>query len=243
MRLGVVYKVSIGNNFIIGSTINSKYREKKYINNLRKGIWNNSYVQDSYNKYGEENFKWEILQNNIPEDILENVEDIWIGSLCGRAEDNKNGMNMRDAFRVRFGKETKEKMSISNSKTIYQYDLEGNFTREFIGAHDASNYVNSSYSNIATSARSGGNSQSGGFLWSYLFFEKMPKYNNSPAKSRRKTVLQFDKNGNFIKEWESITKIQKELGYNQGNIYKVIIGIRNSAHNFIWKHNKPKLKK
>ena len=47
----------------IGSSINLKSREYKHFWMLRKGIHDNNYLQSSYNKFGEENFKFEILEN------------------------------------------------------------------------------------------------------------------------------------------------------------------------------------
>lgn len=110
MKFGVVYKLTIGTNFIVGSTLRPYRRKAFYISRLRTNRYNNTYVQDSYNKYGEDSLRWEILQENIPEHILECVEDIWMGALGAMAADGKGGMNMKTAFRPIFSEETKQKM-------------------------------------------------------------------------------------------------------------------------------------
>lgn len=51
-----------------------------------------------------------------------------------------------------------------------------------------------------------------------------------------KIILQYDKNGNFIKEWEHARKIQNTLGYNEGHISSCCNGKRKSANGYIWKH-------
>lgn len=57
------------------------------------------------------------------------------------------------------------------------------------------------------------------------------------AKDKRKPVLQFDKQGNFIKEWISATDAAKTLNYCQSEINRAINNKRNkkSAYGFIWK--------
>ena len=62
-------------------------------------------------------------------------------------------------------------------------------------------------------------------------------YSNGLAKStKRKKIKQYDLNGNFIKEWDYIILIEKELGISQGNIINVCKGKRKTAGNFIWKY-------
>jgi hypothetical protein len=50
-----------------------------------------------------------------------------------------------------------------------------------------------------------------------------------------KYILQYDLNGNFIKEWESAIQVQKELGFNGSNIGNCYNGKFKKAYNFIWK--------
>ena len=56
------------------------------------------------------------------------------------------------------------------------------------------------------------------------------------AKSKSKTVLQFDLNGNFIQEWESTMAIERTLGFNHRNISAVCNGKRKTCGNFVWKY-------
>ena len=49
-----------------------------------------------------------------------------------------------------------------------------------------------------------------------------------------KHILQYDKNGNFIKEWPSGMCIQRELGFNQANISECANSKRKSAYGFVW---------
>ena len=61
------------------------------------------------------------------------------------------------------------------------------------------------------------------------------KFGKQHPKS--KIILQFDKNGNFIKKWDSISDIKRELNFNQGHISSCCNGKRKSVNGFIWKYN------
>jgi group I intron endonuclease len=49
-------------------------------------------------------------------------------------------------------------------------------------------------------------------------------------------VCQYDKYGNFLNEWVSITEASKSLGIHRGNISLVLKGKRKSSGGFIWKY-------
>ena len=68
------------------------------------------------------------------------------------------------------------------------------------------------------------------------------KYNNNYGTSNQrrseklsKPVLQFTKDGEFVKEWKSMNDIQRNLNYSKGNISSCCTGRCKSAYNFIWK--------
>lgn len=56
------------------------------------------------------------------------------------------------------------------------------------------------------------------------------------AKDKRKGVLQFDLNGNFIKEWYSLMDVERKLNIHHANIIKCIQGKRNHTGQFKWKY-------
>ena len=56
------------------------------------------------------------------------------------------------------------------------------------------------------------------------------------ALAQSKTVLQFDKNGNFIKEWISTQEIGRILKLHQSNIWKCCHGERKTCGGFSWKY-------
>lgn len=55
-------------------------------------------------------------------------------------------------------------------------------------------------------------------------------------------VLQFDLNGNFIKEWDGLIDATKSLGKYSTNIMRCCRGKFKQAYGFIWKYKYPELK-
>jgi len=64
---------------------------------------------------------------------------------------------------------------------------------------------------------------------------KMSKSASIPKPNIRKKVLQFDLEGNFIKEWESLTQASSSFNKTTGNISECCYGKRKKAHGYIWK--------
>lgn len=67
-------------------------------------------------------------------------------------------------------------------------------------------------------------------------------YNNSyndlrvrAAEKFRKPVLQYDKDGNFIKEWSHAREAAESLGLSKRAIYECCMGRSKTSGGFIWK--------
>jgi group I intron endonuclease len=136
-----IYKITnlINGKFYIGSTIRAKHiRKYEHFSSLRLGSHYNSYLQKSWNKYGEQSFKFEILedfrfpiyyeQKYIGEYVvvrefywvsLLNPEynirtDITIGNTgCHHSEETKNKIRIANTGKQigrKHSKETREKM-------------------------------------------------------------------------------------------------------------------------------------
>lgn len=62
---------------------------------------------------------------------------------------------------------------------------------------------------------------------------------NSAERNKRflsKSILQFDLNGNFIKEWKSQRDASRKLNISQSNISLVCKNIYYQTHGFIFKN-------
>ena len=57
------------------------------------------------------------------------------------------------------------------------------------------------------------------------------------GKDKRKCVLQYDLEGNFIKEWESMVEINKTLKFQQSHICACCKHKKQRAYNYKWEYS------
>lgn len=72
-------------------------------------------------------------------------------------------------------------------------------------------------------------------------FKPNARYLLNKAPRPTKPIYQFDKNGKFIKKWDSCRDVCNYLGVKDSHIYDCISGKCHSAYGFIWS-NTPTLK-
>jgi len=63
-----------------------------------------------------------------------------------------------------------------------------------------------------------------------------PEKNSKPKRMKKRPVLQYSIDGEFIKEWEAVTYASKTLGINPGHITNVANGVGYTAGGFKWKY-------
>jgi len=105
----------IDNKYYIGRSYNCYERFSKHKCLLRKGIHNNDHLQSAWDKYGELNFKFDILDENEIE-ILPSLENWWCNLL--NTHNKKFGYNIDPTSpygKIKNSKETREKIRISNT--------------------------------------------------------------------------------------------------------------------------------
>lgn len=193
-REAVIYKiVNIGNrDFYIGSSIRPLIRKNTHFNDLKKGKHPNQHLQRAWNKYGEENFNFEIIDYCSRDQIL-NKEQYYIDTLnpsynickkaystLGRTASEETKLKMRES---QLGRKHKEEsklkvglahkgrkhskefgLNISNrqKKRILQYDLEGNFIKEWETVSEVLRLFNN-----VSKALKGKYKTCGGYIWKY----------------------------------------------------------------------------
>jgi len=82
----VIYKIRniINNKFYVGSTVNSRVRFQTHRRNLRAGKHQSPHMQAAWNKYGEDCFKFEIIEIvECSEDLLA-AEQKWLDEHAGK---------------------------------------------------------------------------------------------------------------------------------------------------------------
>jgi len=62
------------------------------------------------------------------------------------------------------------------------------------------------------------------------------EFDENSAKDKRKPILQFDLNNNFIKEFISTKDAERQTGLSHKQIGRVALGQRTTAYGYIWRY-------
>jgi hypothetical protein len=180
-----IYKIlnTVTNKVYIGSTFDFKTRKRIHLKDLRNNKHHSKYLQNSYNKYGEDIFVFEILEIIEDNSNLLIKEQYWINYF--QSFDEKKGYNILKFAGSCKGRINTEKrrleISIQNSKPIYQYDLNGNFIKEWRSATIAAKELNTFQSTI-NNALTNYAKTALGYMWKYDKMEKIEKYQRKKNK-------------------------------------------------------------
>ena len=121
-------------------------------------------------------------------------------------------------------------------KPVYQYSLSGDLIKKWNSIADVERETGYRGSSI-TSACKGRIKQSYGFIWSRE--EKEQSYFSGStllgSKRKNRPVLQFSKEGEFIKKWPSATEAARKFGFDSSSISKACRGKTTFYKGFIWK--------
>jgi group I intron endonuclease len=131
----------------IGSSINLKDRRYKHFWMLERGIHDNQHLQNSYNKFGEENFKFEILEN-CEYDLLVEKENYYIEKY--KSIDSEFGFNLAKVTESRRNnlneivKKNLSKHNLNKNGNFNKFrliEIETDKINEFDNLVDAANYL------------------------------------------------------------------------------------------------------
>ncbi len=119
------------------------------------------------------------------------------------------------------------------SKLVYQYDIDGNFIKEWKSYLDASKKLNIPHQHIKR-VLDGRRKMTRNYIFKYEYVEKGDKY-NSDEKSFIRAVEQYTIEGQYIKTWPSITSAEKEMNV-KGGIGKCCRGKAKTSAGYKWKY-------
>jgi hypothetical protein len=259
-----IYKITSPKNKIyIGQSWNIFKRWKAYKIYKGKG---QPFLQNSFSKYGVENHKFEILcilPQTINQKILDYHEILYWDSYlynnnkmlnvkepgsCGKlpqiVKDKIGKSNSISLLGKKQTQETVEKRITAISKAkrdgrnkIIQYSLQGEKIKEWSCIAEASEKLSIPNANIYRCLTNFyGRKSAGGYKWTYFDAEIKESYLNNQNKQKRK-IIQEDLNGNFIKEWDSVSKASKKTGINRANITMAALGHQKTSGGFKWKYS------
>lgn len=219
------------NKFYIGSSKDLRKRQLTHFSNLRKGTHKNIILQQAYNKYGEQYFKFNIIEEISISDLIIR-EQFYIDSLKPYYNINQIA---NSSYGVKRRPETIEKIRQANLglkhpewRNVIKSKSQGgknhwtkkkNFSEE--SKIKMSNSQKELYNNGYISPRKG--------------------MSNSPEAIRQmvdkisKPIIQYDLDLKIIKEWKS-SKQASQNGYCAKLIIECCKNKRMKYKNYIWKY-------
>jgi group I intron endonuclease len=198
----------------IGSAKNFYSRKKKHLQQLKNNKHHSIVLQRAWNKYGENKFKFFLLENVNDINELIKKEQWWIdntnsvynickiaGSSLGIKRSKESREKMRQAHLGEKHPEWRNKI-----KSISQGG-ENHWTKKKKFSEESKKRMSETHKKL---------------------------YKNGYQNPNKKIILQYDKNGKFIKKWYSISSAVQF--YKTEGIKQCLIKKNKTAAGFIWKY-------
>lgn len=241
-----IYRITntITKDFYIGSAVNFKNRKWSHISSLRRNKHKNQFIQNSWNKYGEDAFIFEIIEIVNKKENLIMREQYWIdalfptfnlckvaGSPLGVKHTDKSKLNMSLAHVGQTFEERGHKIDcdcpICNHRS----------------GKDSPRYIPREERICACGC---------GRIITCMIISKQKYINghNKPQLGRTKTkeaiekqrkqvlipILQYNLNNEFMREWEGSIVAAKNLNINSSAISACLKGKIKTSGKYIWKY-------
>lgn len=220
-RISGIYMIKnkIDNKLYIGQSKDVKCRWINHKSRLNCNNHPNNKLQNAWNKYGEENFDF-ILLEECNQDIIDEREIYWISYYNSANRDY--GYNLSTGGEcscegVKLTQEQKDKMSqVKNPDSIVQLDFDGNLINRWRSASYASRVINVRCSSIIKCIKHDGIYQVGGYIWLYESeYEEQEfniiQYKLLHPKSFNLKIKQIDLYGNVVHIWDGFNNIKDNL--------------------------------
>lgn len=219
-----IYKITniLNGKIYIGCSKNIENRWKQHLR-CNEG----HAIHKAIETYGSENFSFEIIEECLPEELT--IKEIyWIKYYNSYLQ----GYNMTTGG---------DGVCEVNKKSVHQYDLDGHYLQTFNSITEAEESLGLKYtgSNINSAYKNkDGRATALGFQWRYA--NDFPSNVDIPAiekqvSKERKKIQQYDKQGNFIQEFENITDASNKTGIGRTSISNCLNNYSKSAGGYCWK--------
>ena len=231
-----IYKVTnkITNDFYIGKTtqsLNKRWGQHKRNARVYKKYGINNKFSNAVRKYDASNFIVELVEEvEVPQ--INEREIHWIMLLNPKYNTAPGGVSTKGFLGKTLSEQHKNSLLYSRSYPVFQYDLEGNFIKEWVRLQEAINHYTSE---SIFNAISGRQRTAKNFLWfkSYLGVKIDPYIKPKPHS---KKVCRIDSLG-FKVYYNSMVEAESE-GFSSSMICLVCRGKRNTHKGFRWEYAK-----
>lgn len=232
----------VNNKKYIGQTYNLNYRWRTHKNDLKAKRHHNKHLQYAWDKYGEDNFKFNILEY-CSVDLLDERETYWIKFY----DTVQKGYNLADGgLGCRGYKHTEDELhkmrQIQKPKAVLQLDKNLNVIAEYESSTHAMKVLDFPTRRVIECVCKRINHQKSykGFIWVYkeeydaniIPWEYYTKTFNYNAKK----VNQYDLDMNFINTFESASMAGRVLNIHHSKISKVCQYKQKSTCGYIFRY-------
>ena len=125
--------------------------------------------------------------------------------------------------------------SIKNSPKIYQYNINGDFIKVYENIKALKKEFKCNKKDLERAIKN--NNELFNYYWSYSKYDNILIENPELEQKIPRKVYQFTLEGDFIREWDSITECRKQFP----SVLQVCLGKRNHCHKFKFSFDKPKI--
>lgn len=220
---------SINDKVYVGSSVCLVSRHNQHLNQLKRGVHKNDYLQNFSNKYGIDSLRFELLELCPPEKLKE-VEQLWMDKHL--AYERHNGFNIL-RLAVHNGPMSPEQ------KALIGHANKGKTGNKKGHVFSAETLARISAANKGKNNRTGQkySEETRRKISESLLGKKThsPELTRSIAIKNSRPIIQLSLLGEFIKEWISAMDIQRELGINNSAINRACKANRPTAGGFKWK--------
>lgn len=217
----------------IGSAINFKKRKNQHLSMLKRNVHHCYKLQKLYNKYGFDNLKFDILQDNISIKELIKTEQKYLDELKPRLNTSK--------FAITGFSKVKDKICV--------FDLNGNHIDTVISANKAAEKYNLTADKIREVCNLN-RRKTGDFTFRWeKYFNKhgieiiKSQLSNLKYTSASRPIFQVDLNSEIIKQWPSAAAASDYYNVDSECIRLCASGKTDTSVGFKWKFVNEKLAK
>lgn len=232
-----VYKDKVFNYqpFYVGKGVKRREIEHLCPYMLKRKNIKSSIIKSILSKTGEEPIHYRLYENltneqaiQIEKELIAHFGRLDIGTgILANGTDGGDGAN-------NFSKETLKKIG-NRKRKVYQYDLDGNFIKEWLSVSHVT--VCSSPSNISTAIKRNGTFCNS--LWSYEKVDKMVAKIPYQMPIKYTNIEQIDlKTGEVVRVFKDGLEIEKELKLRnkaRNKIYECLSNKIKTAYGYKWR--------
>lgn len=259
MKHGVYRIKNISNNdCYIGSSLNFKERKRRHFRDLEKGKHHSIVLQRAFNKYGRDEFEFEILETGIDRNELLQREQYFIDTLNPKYNICSIAGSPLGVKHSKESNEKKRKYALENNvlppsstwenKRIPVIMLDyttSKVIRQFESISEACLFIgkDSSFASTIISCCNNKRYSAYGYRWVYQEEdikslrkkEELVAWNKGKRirGTRMRKVKQYNLEMEYIREWESVKEAEKVYGKGISNC---ALGKSKTSNGYIWKY-------